>query len=394
MTSTDITVEDLQVHFPIRSGVLRRVTATARAVDGVSFTVPAGSIVSLVGESGSGKSTTGRALIGLAPISGGSVRLHGEDLAARPRLLATVLLTLAEIAGTAGEHAQSGQLAGEAARLRAGVFGRYSPEHAEALVVHARALWSERGLEADPEAMVAQAVAVLEREAPESEGHVRALLLQQILDINLDRAALAQATGERLLAWCHDRAQQPFALCSEIMVTAAMLQGRQGYVRQAERTYAELIALHAAREGSEHVRTLEVRTRHARAVLLLGDAARAAALLEPVLGAQRGIYDRTTPELAATRGALAEAYTTLGDFTRARELHEAQLAELVANMDAGTRPLTSGPEARRTMELLSAIYKSAFTGEAVRAGSIRPGDPHYAAVQGANPRPRDGRRPA
>ena len=113
------------------------------------------------------------------------------------------------------------------------------------------------------------------------------------------------------------------------MVTAAMLQGRQGYVRQAERTYAELIALHAAREGSEHVRTLEVRTRHARAVLLLGDAARAAALLEPVLAAQRGIYDRTTPELAATRGALAEAYTTLGDFTRARELHEAQLADLV-----------------------------------------------------------------
>lgn len=74
--------------------------------------------------------------------------------------------------------------------------------------------------------------------------------------------------------------------------------------------------------------------------------------------------------------------------------HEAQLAALVANMDAGTRPLTSGPEARRTMELLSAIYKSAFTGEAVRAGSIQPGDPHYAAVQGASPRPRDGRKPA
>lgn len=74
--------------------------------------------------------------------------------------------------------------------------------------------------------------------------------------------------------------------------------------------------------------------------------------------------------------------------------HEAQLAALVANLDAGTRPLTSGPEARRTVELLSAIYKSAFTGEAVRAGSIQPGDPHYAAVQGANPRPRDGRKPA
>ncbi|GII92124.1 ABC transporter ATP-binding protein [Sinosporangium siamense] len=82
MTS-DIVVEDLRVHFPVRSGVLRRVVAAARAVDGVSFTVPARGIVSLVGESGSGKSTTGRALIGLAPVTGGRVRLHGEDLATR-----------------------------------------------------------------------------------------------------------------------------------------------------------------------------------------------------------------------------------------------------------------------------------------------------------------------
>ena len=65
--------------------------------------------------------------------------------------------------------------------------------------------------------------------------------------------------------------------------------------------------------------------------------------------------------------------------------HEAQFATLVANLDAGTRPLTSGPEARRTLELLTAIYKSAFTGEIVRAGSILPGDPYYAAVSGGGP---------
>jgi predicted dehydrogenase len=67
--------------------------------------------------------------------------------------------------------------------------------------------------------------------------------------------------------------------------------------------------------------------------------------------------------------------------------HEAQFAALLADIDAGARPLTSGPEARRTLELLSAIYKSAFTGEIVRAGSILPGDPFYAAVNGGGPRP-------
>ena len=45
-------------------------------------------------------------------------------------------------------------------------------------------------------------------------------------------------------------------------------------------------------------------------------------------------------------------------------------------------PSPSGHEARRTIELLAAIYKSAFTGEIVRAGSIVPGDPFYAAVHG------------
>lgn len=72
--------------------------------------------------------------------------------------------------------------------------------------------------------------------------------------------------------------------------------------------------------------------------------------------------------------------------------HGAQLNELVADMDANRRPLTSGPEARRTLELLTAIYKSAFTGACVTRGSIRPGDPFYTALHGQlsppTPRPR------
>jgi predicted dehydrogenase len=68
--------------------------------------------------------------------------------------------------------------------------------------------------------------------------------------------------------------------------------------------------------------------------------------------------------------------------------HAAQLEALVANLDAGTRPLTSGHEARRTLELLTAIYKSALTGEVVRAGSIQPGDPFYTSLHGGQSLPR------
>jgi predicted dehydrogenase len=62
--------------------------------------------------------------------------------------------------------------------------------------------------------------------------------------------------------------------------------------------------------------------------------------------------------------------------------HGAQLNALVENMDAGTLPLTSGAEARRTLEFLTAIYKSAYTGTTVTRGSIRPGDSFYDVMHG------------
>jgi predicted dehydrogenase len=62
--------------------------------------------------------------------------------------------------------------------------------------------------------------------------------------------------------------------------------------------------------------------------------------------------------------------------------HGAQLNALVLDRDTKRRPLTSGDEARRTVELLTAIYKSAFTGEVVEQGSIKPGDPFYSALHG------------
>jgi peptide/nickel transport system ATP-binding protein len=75
-----IIVEDLCVRYPVRSGILRRARGAIRAVDGVSLAIPKGQTVALVGESGSGKTTTGRALLGLAPLSEGKVSYFGRDL--------------------------------------------------------------------------------------------------------------------------------------------------------------------------------------------------------------------------------------------------------------------------------------------------------------------------
>ncbi len=51
-----------------------------KAVDGVSLQLHGGETIGLVGASGCGKSTLCRALIGLAPVRGGAVRLQGVDL--------------------------------------------------------------------------------------------------------------------------------------------------------------------------------------------------------------------------------------------------------------------------------------------------------------------------
>jgi peptide/nickel transport system ATP-binding protein/oligopeptide transport system ATP-binding protein len=73
-------VRDLKVHFPIRSGLLRRQNNVLKAVDGVSFSVPSGKTVGLLGESGSGKTTIGRALVKLIAATSGEVLWRGVDI--------------------------------------------------------------------------------------------------------------------------------------------------------------------------------------------------------------------------------------------------------------------------------------------------------------------------
>lgn len=75
-----VKVRDLVARFPLRSGILNRVTREVHAVEKVSFDLWPGETLSLVGESGCGKSTTGRALLRLVATQGGTIVFNGERI--------------------------------------------------------------------------------------------------------------------------------------------------------------------------------------------------------------------------------------------------------------------------------------------------------------------------
>ncbi len=69
---------DVDVHYPVFGGWLRRQVATVRAVEGVSLRLRAGETVGLVGESGSGKTSFAHTLVRLHPPTRGTVTLHRD----------------------------------------------------------------------------------------------------------------------------------------------------------------------------------------------------------------------------------------------------------------------------------------------------------------------------
>jgi peptide/nickel transport system ATP-binding protein len=74
--STLLDIRDLTVEYPGKGFRAK----PFRALNGISLDIRAGETVGLVGESGSGKTTLGRAVLGLAPVTGGSIAYQGREI--------------------------------------------------------------------------------------------------------------------------------------------------------------------------------------------------------------------------------------------------------------------------------------------------------------------------
>jgi oligopeptide/dipeptide ABC transporter ATP-binding protein len=82
MSTPLLELTDVVKHFPVRAGTLvRRRVGSVHAVDGVSLAVDHGETLGLVGETGCGKSTLARCVTGLHPVTSGSVRIDGHEIA-------------------------------------------------------------------------------------------------------------------------------------------------------------------------------------------------------------------------------------------------------------------------------------------------------------------------
>lgn len=79
-STTLLEVNDLCKHYPIRKGLLSRVSGYVYAVDGISFTINEGETLGLVGESGCGKSTVGRTILKLIEPTRGEIIWRGERI--------------------------------------------------------------------------------------------------------------------------------------------------------------------------------------------------------------------------------------------------------------------------------------------------------------------------
>ena len=122
-TAPLVETEHLELHFPIRTGILReREAARVHAVNDVSIAIPEGETLGLVGESGCGKTTLSRCIVRLLEPTGGAVRYRGREITSTSRrrlepLRREMQMVFQDPVGSLNPRKRVGQIVGMPLRL-------------------------------------------------------------------------------------------------------------------------------------------------------------------------------------------------------------------------------------------------------------------------------------
>jgi oligopeptide/dipeptide ABC transporter ATP-binding protein len=135
-----VEVRGLKKYFRIRKAGLFERTGTVRAVDDISFGIPAGKTLGMVGESGSGKTTASRAILRLIEPDAGEVvidgtgvgALKGEDLR---RFRKNMQIVFQDPYGSLNPRMTVGKIVGEPLRIHTGGDKKMIRERVEELLL-------------------------------------------------------------------------------------------------------------------------------------------------------------------------------------------------------------------------------------------------------------------
>lgn len=288
-----------------------------------------------------------------------AARRARTELVARPVLLASVEMSLGNVAQRIGYYPQAANLFTSALARRRQVFGADSGEVGEVLA--SLGAVTAQGNPPNPkraEAQLAEGVALLRRHRPASSELVKALYSWAERLGVLSRYEDARASLAEAAALCANR-KLKIERCDEVWATQGDLAIRLQHHAEAIESLQRVLALRRQRDGEMHAGTVYTYSMLGAAYHLSGDVPRGIAMLEQARRLQQRIYPNPNTETLNTLQDLAVATSDAEQNARALTLHQEYLDDAQALFGARSAQVALGLANLGSVYLKEARYSEA-----------------------------------